>query len=403
VKNESKFSVTPMQVNYNKIMEKIAINPNRLQWCMNTSEINIDYLSASIHIARHTLEQVMMNRAVLSVNQLEKIANYFKRSLLFFLDPSDAQEEKIYSLQFRTINNQKYIHSTKLRALIERIEKQRQVYLGLLEDLDEPVQSDWMPEFKLNTKDIKQASAKVRQWLNLPIKYDFDDLRQAVENKGVMVFVSNGYNGKWQIDKNEPVRGFSLYYAILPIIVIKKQVSKGAQAFTLMHELAHLLIHKESVIDNEEDFYIYRGKEKDANEFAGNLLIPDSFLKKIKINNLLNLEVAEYDDSLADFKNRWCVSVEAILVRLLINKKISQQHYQDYKSFKDTQSKIIIKSKADKIPRTYRYREPVNMFGRSFVYAVFDSLHNQHITLAKASTYLDNLKISDVRQLEQYV
>ncbi|SEH55241.1 hypothetical protein BAZSYMB_V2SCAFFOLD00054_4 [Bathymodiolus azoricus thioautotrophic gill symbiont] len=43
------------------------------------------------------------------------------------------------------------------------------------------------------------------------------------------------------------------------------------------------------------------------------------------------------------------------------------------------------------------------MFGRPFVYAVFDSLHNQKITLAKASTYLDNIKISDVRQLEQYV
>ena len=384
-------------------MEKIAINPNRLQWCMNTSEIDIGYLSASIHIARHTLEQVMVNKAVLSVNQLEKIANYFKRSLLFFLDPSDAQEEKIYSLQFRTINNKKHIYSAKLRALIERIEKQRQVYLGLLEDLDEPVQSDWMPEFKLNTKDIKQASAKVRQWLNLTIKYDFDILRQAVENKGIMVFVSNGYNGKWQIDKSEPVRGFSLYYTIFPVIVIKKQVSKGAQAFTLMHELAHLLLHKESAIDNEEDFYSYQGKEKDANEFAGNLLIPDSFLRKIKIDNLLNLEVAEYDDYLADFKNQWCVSVEAIMVRLLINKKISQQHYQDYKSFKNTQSKIVIKSKADKIPRTYRYREPVNMFGRPFVYAVFDSLHNRHITLAKASTYLDNLKISDVRQLEQYV
>ena len=384
-------------------MKKIAINPHRLQWCMNTSEIDISGLSTSINIAMQTLEHAMTNQAVLSINQLEKIANFFKRSLLFFLDPNEVKEEKIYSHQFRTINNQKPIHSTKLRALIERIEKQRHVYLGLMEDLDEPVQSDWMPEFKLTTKDIKQSSANVRRWLNLPIKYDFDCLRQAVENKGIMVFVSNGYNGKWQIDKNEPVRGFSLYYDILPVIVIKKQVSKGAQAFTLMHELAHLLLHKESAIDNEEDFYNYQGKEKDANEFAGTLLIPDSFLRKIQIDNLLNLEVEKYDGYLADFKNQWCVSVEAILVRLLIDKKISQQHYQDYKNFKDTQSKIVIKSKADKIPRTYRHREPVNMFGRAFVYAVFDSLHNQHITLAKASTYLDNLKISDMRQLEQYV
>jgi len=384
-------------------MKKIAINPHRLQWCMNTSKIDISGLSTSINIAMQTLEHAMTNQAVLSISQLEKIANFFKRSLLFFLDPNEVKEEKIYSHQFRTINNQKPIHSTKLRALIERIEKQRHIYLGLMEDLDEPIQSNWMPEFKLNTKDIKQSSANVRQWINLPTRYDFDCLRQAVENKGIMVFVSNGYNGKWQIDKNEPVRGFSLYYDILPVIVIKKQVSKGAQAFTLMHELAHLLLHKESAIDNEEDYYNYQGKEKDANEFAGNLLIPDNFLRKIQIDDLLNLEVAKYDSYLADFKNQWCVSVEAILVRLLIDRKISQQHYQDYKNFKDTQGKILTGSEADKIPRIYRHREPVNMFGRAFVYAVFDSLHNQHITLAKASTYLDNLKISDVRQLEQYV
>ncbi|MBT4836509.1 MAG: ImmA/IrrE family metallo-endopeptidase [Methylococcales bacterium] len=384
-------------------MEKIAINPTRLQWCMNASELDIGTLSKSLHIAEKTLELVMANKTVLSVNQLERIATFFKRSLLFFLDPNEVQEEQIYSPQFRTINNQKLIRSTKLRALIERIEKHRQVYIGLLEDLDESSPSDWMPEFTLTTKNIKQASAKVRQWLNLPVKYGFDDLRQAVENKGVMVVVSNGYNGQWQIDKNEPVRGFSLYYEILPIVVIKKQESKGAQAFTLMHELAHLLLHKESAIDDEKDFHRYQGKEKDANEFAGNLLIPDDFLSQINTGHLLNLDVAEYDNYLANFKSQWCVSVEAILVRLLINNKISQQNYQNYKNFKNTQSKITVKRKTDKIPRTYRHREPVNVFGRPFVYAVFDSLHNKQITLAKASTYLDNLKISDVRQLEKYV
>ncbi|SEH55255.1 hypothetical protein BAZSYMB_V2SCAFFOLD00054_5 [Bathymodiolus azoricus thioautotrophic gill symbiont] len=124
--------------------------------------------------------------------------------------------------------------------------------------------------------------------MGLPNSVDFDVLRQAVEDKGIMVFVSNGYNGQWQIEKNEPVRGFSLYYEILPIIVIKKQRSKGAQAFTLMHELAHLLLHKVSAIDDEEDFYSYQGKEKEANEFAGNLLMPDEFLSQINVEKLLN-------------------------------------------------------------------------------------------------------------------
>ena len=385
-------------------MEKIAINPNRLQWCLNAIETDLNHLSTEVHIAFQTLEKAMENQEVLSVNQLEKIANYFKRSVLFFLDPSEAQEEKIYSPQFRTINNQKPIHSSKLRAFVEGVEKQRQIYFGLMEDLGEPINKNWHPSMEWNIKDIKQVSARARQWLDLPASYDFNALRQTVESKGIMVIVSNGYNGKWQIEKNDPVRGFSLYYDILPIIVIKKQVSKGAQAFTLMHELAHLLLHKESVMDDDEAFYSYQGKEKEANEFAGNLLIPDDFLNQINIERLLNLDITEYDDFLDAFKKQWCVSGRAILVRLLRNKRIHQQYYQNYVSFQDKKQKEEEKRVSSKpIPRTYRHREPVNMFGKPFVYAVFDSLHNKKITLSKASTYLDNLKISDVRQLEQYV
>lgn len=384
-------------------MEKIAINPNRLQWCMNTVEVDLDGLSLEVHIAKQTLEQVMENKKALSVNQLEKIANYFKRSLLFFLEPNEVSEDKLYSPQFRTINNQKLISSPKLRAFIERVEKQRKIYIGLMEDLEEPLNEDWRPNIKWNVKDIKSVSANARQWLNISVSDDFDAMRQAVENKGIMVIVSNGYNGKWQIDKDNPVRGFSLYYDILPVIVVKKQLSKGAQAFTLMHELAHLLLHKESSIDDEEDFHSHQGMEKEANEFAGNLLIPDRFLNELDVDQLLNLEITEYDNYLSGYKRRWCVSGEAILVRLLINNQISQQDYQSYKNFKIQQAVKKSQKEAVQIPRTYRHREPITVFGKPFVYAVFDSLHNRNITLAKASTYLDNLKISDVRQLERYV
>jgi len=386
-------------------MEKIAINPSRLEWCLNTVQIDIDSLSTELKIAQKTLEQAMKSESALSINQLEKIAGYFRRNLLFFLESSLPEEEKIYSLQFRTINNQKPIHSPKLRGFVEQVEKQRQVFLGLLEDMGEQANSAWYPK-NLNLNDgIKKISENMRNWLGLRVSEDFNSIRKAVELKGIMVIVSNGYNGKWQMDKKNPVRGFSLYYDTLPVIVVKKQVSLGAQTFTLIHELAHLLLHRESAIDNDEDFYSYQGKEKEANEFAGNLLIPDKFLSQIDIEKILKLEVQEYDSFLAEYRKLWSVSNRAILVRLLINKKITEYHYKNYITYKEEQLKRENNklSSGRSIPRTYRYREPVNVFGKPFVCAVFDSLHNKKITLAKASTYLDNLKISDVRQLEQYV
>jgi Zn-dependent peptidase ImmA (M78 family) len=382
-------------------MKKIAINPNRLKWCCQTLDIDVSGLHTDVGIAEKTLENAMQSQAVLSMKQLEKLADYFNQSLLFFLEPSDVSEDKIYSPQFRTINNQKPIHSRKLRAFIKNVERQRQVYLSLLSDLNMPIVQDWQTHLTIDT---------ARQWLGLKPKNTFNDLREAVESKGIMVVVSNGYNGQWQIDKNNPVRGFCLNYEKLPIIVIKKQVSKGAQAFTLMHELAHLLLHKESAIDDDKDFYSYKGKEKEANEFASYVLMPNDFLNKINLIELGNLDIQEYDNYLKAFKQDWCVSGDAILYRLFLDKEITKAYYQKYRNFKEQQrKKLLEEEKTNKelglktkiIPRKYRHKETINMFGRAYVATVLDARHNKHITLSKASSYLDNLKIHTLHKLER--
>lgn len=389
-------------------MEKIAINPNRLAWCCEMLEMETSALHhTNIGLAKQTIERVMRGERALSVNQLQKIAEYFNRSLLFFLERKDVDDKKIYSPQFRTINNQKLLHSRKINALIERVEQHRKIYLNLLNELGTPAINNWHPKqinFNIN---IKQSANNAREWLGIQDNLNFPELRALVESKGIMVFVSNGYPGKWQIDKKSPVRGFALYYQMLPIIVIKKQVSKGAQAFTLLHELAHLLLHKESMLDENEDFYAYHGKEKQANEFASNALMPDKSINMVDLDELQNLDVQEYDNYLKQFKKRWCVSGDAILYRLLRDGKITQAHYQSYKNLKERQFR---EKRAEEErqkeqgtyrppPRTYRHREPINIFGKAYVATVLDALQNKHITLSKASTHLDNLKIRTLHKL----
>lgn len=379
---------------------KIAINPERLQWCCDIFGINSRELHADIDIAESTFKKAIDGKEVLSVNQLEKLAKFFNRSLLFFINSNPVNNSLVYSPQFRTINNEKPLRSIKINALLEHVEGHRKVYLNLLNDLDEPITNNWHPQIDSNNS-TKQNANHVREWLDIKDNLTFDELRALVESKGIMVFVSSGYNGKWQIDKDSPVRGFALYYEPLPIIVIKKQISKSAQAFTLMHELAHLLLDKTSMIDNNEDFYSYQGKEQDANVFASNVLIPDDFLTSIDINKLSTLEVIEYDNYLKDFKKRWCVSGDAILYRLLQENKIDRTTYQNYRNFKEQQYQARLAEASPSIPRSYRHREPINIFGRSYVATVLNARQNKHITLSKASTYLDNLKIHTLHKLER--
>jgi len=49
----------------------------------------------------------------------------------------------------------------------------------------------------------------------------------------------------------------------------------------------------------------------------------------------------------------------------------------------------------------FRHKEPAKVLGDRFVRTVLNALYDDRITLAKASTYLDNLKITDLHKLEK--
>jgi Zn-dependent peptidase ImmA (M78 family) len=337
----------------------------------------------------------MRGEAGLTFSQLRQVANYFGRGLLFFLEFGPVDEAHVHTPQFRTLANQKPDLSAKLRTLIERVERQRAVYIGLREDLAD---SDW-PSFAppaLPTKEPREAAHITRRWLGLGDENRFDTYRSAVEAQGVLVFRSNGYSGKWQIPKESPILGFGLYDPACPVILVRK-TSASQQSFTLIHELAHLLLHEVSSIDDERDLESRQGRERDANSFAGHLLVPDSFLDSIRDSDR-PVEVSQFDDWLAQQRRAWGISGEVILRRLLDAGRLPQAKYIAYRGWKAQAAGTPEEGGT----RAYRHREPKHVFGDPFVRTVLDALGARHITLAKASTYLDRLKIQDLHKLEHY-
>ncbi|MEO7623503.1 MAG: XRE family transcriptional regulator [Gallionella sp.] len=378
-------------------MERIqSINPKRIAWCCADLGITPSVLAAETGISSGTMDHVMAGQDGMTFNQLRKIADHFGRGVLFFLEEGAVDEAQVHSPQFRTLANQKPELSAKLKALIERVEKQREVYLSLREDLDDADRPRFRPPV-LPDGDLHEAVRIARKWLGLKDQNNFDSYREALESRGVLVFRSNGYNGKWQIAKESPIIGFSLYDEVCPVIVVKKQDSETRQSFTLMHELGHLLLHKTSSIDDERDLQSHRGHEREANAFAGYLLVPDVLLASISDTERPN-EVSQYDVWLARQRKTWGVSGEMILRRLLDVRRLSQNQYETYRQWV-AHLPVIQKSGGS---REHRNREPMHIFGDTFVRTVLDSLYARHITLARASSYLDNLKIKDLHQLEQY-
>lgn len=373
-----------------------SINPERINWCCDDRGVTRAQLAADINIALPTLEGVLDGTgAALTFGQLRKLAEYFGRGVLFFLDSEPADANIIHTPQFRSLANQKVELSPRLKTLIERVERQREVFLTLQEDLQ-----DDMPRYerpKLPRSDLEGAAAAVRKWLGLTASNNFTSYRNAVQAKGILVFRSNGYNGKWQIPKESPILGFAVFDQRCPVIVVRKERWETRQSFTLMHELAHIVLHQTSSIDDATDFQSYEGHEREANMFAGHLLVPQAFLNQIDDDERPD-DVAAFDSWLRPQGTRWTVSTEVILRRLLDSGRLSQEDYANYRVWRDRQPI----SEEESGSRKYRHREPMHIFGDNYVRTVLDSLSGRRITLTRASSYLDDLKIVDLHKLEQF-
>lgn len=378
-------------------MERIAgINPNRFLWCCADLGISVEECASTTDIAMASFEKLLAGEPSLTFNQLRKVAEYFGRGVLFFLEQAPVNDAAVHSPQFRTLANQKPELSARIKALIERVEHQRTVYLTLRHEVDDGSYPHFAPP-QLDGLSPTQAAAAARAWLDLKPNNDFESYRRAIEAQGLLVFRSNGYNGKWQIAKESPILGFSLFDPECPVIVVKKQAADAQQVFTLMHELGHLLLHRSSSIDDDEDMHARSGKEQEANAFAGHLLVPDDFLPAISDQERPD-DIALYDEWLSEHRKSWGVSSEVILRRLMDSRRLPRQLYAAYRQWRKEQQA----EDKDGGNRAYRHREPKHVFGDVYVRTVLDALSGKRISLSKACSYLDNLKIKDVHLLERH-
>lgn len=380
-------------------MERIeSINRDRIRWCAGERGLSLDEVAMESGVSAQALARLMDDGVGLTFAQLRRLADYFGRGVLFFLDEGLVDEARVHTVQYRTLTNQKPELSYTIRKLIERVESQRELYLALREELHDEDYPVFRP---VNVRPDQPAAsaAAVRDWLGLGQANTFDAYRAAVEAKGILVFRSNGYAGRWQIAKDSPILGFSLYNDVCPVIVVKKSRWEVQQTFTLMHELGHILLHRASSIDDDADMQSNVGHERDANAFAGHLLVPDAWLARIR-DAERPTTVEFFDTWLAPYRQQWGVSGEVILRRLLDVGRLPQAQYTAYRAYVRG---LSFNEEEGGGSRAYRYREPKHIFGDMFVRTVLSAFGSRRITATKACAYLDGLKLADLHNLERHV
>lgn len=101
------------------------------------------------------------------------------------------------------------------------------------------------------------------------------------------------------------------------VIRVNRHDVKERQRFTLAHELAHFLLHKDRIGDGIIDDILYRSKLSDnmeiqANRLAADILMPWGLIQK-KLNDYAGLRIEERIEHLASDAE---VSTTAIKIRL---------------------------------------------------------------------------------------
>ena len=100
-------------------------------------------------------------------------------------------------------------------------------------------------------------------------------------------------------------------------IVVNKHEPEYRRRFTLAHELAHFLLHKDLIGAGISDNVLYRSQLTDAREAEANRLASDILMPVEKVNEAKSeLLVSKLADAVSPLANRFKVSEEAMRIRL---------------------------------------------------------------------------------------
>lgn len=181
--------------------------------------------------------------------------------------------------------------------------------------------------YKLEQIDIKnprKAASKVREVLGVndePIL----DIITLLEDAGIKIFLfKSSLKNCFGMSLNEENENATIAINTIKGITIERQI------FTAAHELGHLIMHKDSYVENinEEN----QNEEQEADIFASYFLMPDDlFTKKINEKKGHN-----WIDTILHVKRYFKVSYKTVLKRLIDKKLLNidnpyQQFAKDYK------------------------------------------------------------------------
>lgn len=361
------------------------INPDILVWARQLLRYDIDNASYKIGIEPDVLNGWETGTSNPSIPQLRKIGQTYNRPIAHFYLPCPPLSKMPKVKDHRLLPEDGIGYYTpELMKEFLNASSRREIMIEMFQNIKEnPKTFDRKMSIQLS---IDKFASTIRTMLGVTLKKQvsiknvrvaFNFWREQIEALDILVFQVS------TIPMNE-MRGFSLYYKILPVIGLNRKDSYTARSFTLMHELTHILLHETGVCDvfnnNNDDIEVF------CNRVAAETLVPSQYL--IEDEDVMFASFNSFHDSqIHRLAHRYCVSKEVIVRRFLSLNLIDETFYlQKRRQYSDEYTVISNrKSKKGFVPPAVN---TLSLSGKPFANMVLNNLNKNKITASDASAYL---------------
>ena len=339
-----------------------------------------------------------------TINQARKLAKIYDRPFLEFFAQSVPNVPDVQLVpDFRFYPTPPSATETfALKEVQIWAEEQRLNAISLLQEIGEDAPA-WSSNLKFDVSfDVEEAARRTREVLGFPIGDQLSLLsdqkiqlpliiRAKLENAGILVLKQTG------IAKLR-TRGICMFASPLPIIVFGGE-APSAQAFTLAHELGHILLGISGISGpprfGKKVKSPTKAVENWCNRFAASFLIPkDHLLAAIPKPST---PYDSFDDTkLEKLSKQFSVSRHAMLIRLVNLGYVKSSYYWHIKRPEFLREE----EKFESFGRTLYYGSRyLNSRGRFYTGLVLEAWESGYITSHNAAEYMGIKNLEHLRDI----
>lgn len=295
--------------------------PHVLMWARESAGLSREEAAQASGISLRYLTAIERGKIAATRPQLSAMSEAYKRSIVcfYFFEPPQCGEP-VRDLRTQvTARNMEQSHDVEvlIQDLLERhaLLKHALAHEGCVPKLDWIGSTHTSSGAKALCDQLEQHLGLDRIVLrDVPTLEDaFLFMKQSMESLGIAVMISGHVSFHHAIMPARLYRSFSVIDPMLPVISINENLPIADWLFTMIHEMAHLLIGESGVeglgLDDTQDKRI----EMFCDDVAAEFLLPLADLQRL---NIATLPQSSQLQRITEAATAWKVSPQTLAFRL---------------------------------------------------------------------------------------